>query len=119
MWADIWLRESERQTNAAGLIRIRDQHNEPVSFDFLKLCGWRAARGKLMDYIVELGFDGKIYSVPRHDFRQRQRAGVRDIDRYRVREMAHAAVLVFKASAVPVSGGLKAERQHRHSHENG
>jgi hypothetical protein len=34
-------------------------------------------------------------------------------------EMAHAAVLVFKCSAVPVSRGLKAERQHRHSHENG
>jgi hypothetical protein len=102
----VWLRESEPQTKAAALIGFRDQHNEPVSFEYWKLGGWRAARRKLMNDIVEFGIDGKVYSVPRDNFRQRQRAAVREIDRYRVREMAHAAVLVFKAPAVPVSCGL-------------
>ena len=71
-----------------------------------------------MDNVVEFGIDGEVYGEPRNNFRQRQRFAVRQIDRDRVREMAHAAVLVFKCPAVPVSCGLKAERQHRNSHEN-
>ena len=32
---------------------------------------------------------------------------MREVDRYRVREMAHAAMLVFEGSAVPVPGGCR------------
>jgi hypothetical protein len=67
---------------------------------------------------VECGIDGKIYGEPGNDLRCRQRIAVREIDRHRVREMAHAAVLVFECPAVPVPSGLKAEGQHRNSHEN-
>jgi hypothetical protein len=44
---------------------------------------------------------------------------MRGVNRNRVREMAHAAVLVFVRLAVPVSSRLKAERQHCNGHENG
>jgi hypothetical protein len=67
----------------------------------------------------ERRFKRRLYSQPVNNFRQSQRVAVREIDRNRMCEMAHAAVLVFKCSAVPVSRGLKAERQYRHSHENG
>ena len=56
-----------------------------------------------MCQIVELGIDGEIHGHARDNFGHRQHAAVREIDRHRVREMAHAAVLVFKGSAVPVS----------------
>jgi hypothetical protein len=71
-----------------------------------------------MNEDVERRFNGKSYSQPANNFRRLQRVAVREIDRYRMCEMAHAAVLVFVCSAVPVSRGLKAERQHRHSNEN-
>jgi hypothetical protein len=67
---------------------------------------------------VERGINGEVYGEPRNNFRYRQRIAVREIDRHRVRKMAHAAVLVFECPAVPVSRGLKAEGQHRNSHEN-
>ena len=44
---------------------------------------------------------------------------MRGVNRNRVREMAHAAVLVFVRLAVPVSSGLKAEGQNCNGHENG
>jgi hypothetical protein len=71
-----------------------------------------------MDDDVECGIDGEVYSEPVNNLRQRQRIAVREINRDRVREMAHAAVLVFVWTAVPVPRGLKAEGQHRNSHEN-
>jgi hypothetical protein len=44
---------------------------------------------------------------------------MRGVNRNRVREMAHAAVLVFVRLAVPVSSGLKAKRQNCDGYQNG
>ena len=72
-----------------------------------------------MDDIITRGINERNYRKPGDKTRQWQRGSVREVDSNRVRVMAHAAVLVFVRLAVPVSCGLKAERQHRNSHENG
>jgi hypothetical protein len=72
-----------------------------------------------VDDIIKRGFNARNYRKPSDKARQRQRGSVREVDRDRVRVMAHTAVLVFVRLAVPVSCGLKTEGQHRDSHENG
>jgi hypothetical protein len=72
-----------------------------------------------MHHGVERWIDTWEYRKTADQARQRKRCSVRKVNRDRVREVAHAAVLVFVRLAVPMSRSLKAERQYRDSHENG
>ncbi|MGB8542523.1 MAG: hypothetical protein WCD49_12890 [Candidatus Acidiferrales bacterium] len=55
---------------------------------------------------------------PRDGLRNWQRRTVREVNRYGMGKMADAAVLIFEL-AVPVSGGLKSERQNERGHQDG
>ena len=79
----------------------------------------RGARGNLAE-------DGREIRVHRLDpnyanriGRCRQRCRVIEINGYRVREMADAAVVILVGLCVPVPGRLESERHHQESHHRG
>lgn len=44
---------------------------------------------------------------------------MREVNGYRVSDLANAAVLVFKRSAVPVARSLQRKRHHQDGHNDG
>jgi hypothetical protein len=61
---------------------------------------------------LEMGVDGPNLSQPYDRIRHLQPGAMREVNGYRVSDMANATVLVFEGSAVPVGCGLEAERHH-------
>jgi hypothetical protein len=72
-----------------------------------------------VDDIIKRAINKWNYRKPGDKVGKRQRGSMGEINRNRVRVVAHTAVLILVRLAVPVSCGLKAEGQHRNSHENG
>jgi hypothetical protein len=67
----------------------------------------------------EVRVDGTSLSQPNHGLRWRQPVAMREVNCYRVSDMADAAVLVFKGTVVPVGCGLEGETHHYDGHEDG
>ena len=67
---------------------------------------------------LEMRVDGPNLNQPIDCIRRRQSRAVRQVNSYRVRDMADAAVLVFEGPVVPVACGLQ-RKGHHHKGQNG
>jgi len=65
----------------------------------------------------QLGVNGPEGIQPSDRLRNRKRRSMRQVNSYRVGEMADPAVLILEL-VVPVARGLKGERQNERSHQN-
>jgi hypothetical protein len=68
---------------------------------------------------LEMEIDGPSLNQPDECIRRRQPGAMREVNGYRVSDMANAAVLVFEGPVVPVARGLQRERHHHKSQEGG
>jgi hypothetical protein len=67
---------------------------------------------------VELRVNGPERIQPSDRLWNRKRAAMRQVNDYGVGKMADPAVLLVFELIVPVTGGLKGERQNERSHQN-
>jgi hypothetical protein len=63
--------------------------------------------------------DGPSLSQPDDRMRRLRPGAMREVNGYRVSDMANAAVLVFEGSVVPVACGLEGEGHNQDGHEDG
>jgi hypothetical protein len=68
---------------------------------------------------LKMEIDGPSLNQPDDCIRRRQPGAMREVNGYRVSDMANAAVLVFERPAVPVACGLPRERNHQDGHSDG
>ena len=68
---------------------------------------------------LEMWVDGPSQNQPDDCIRHWQPGAMREVNGYRVSDMANAAVLVLEGSAVPVARGLQCERHHHKGQEGG
>ena len=68
---------------------------------------------------LEMRVSGLSLSQPDDYNRRFEPGAVREVNRYRVGDMANAAVLVFEGSVVPVGRGLQRERRHHKGQQCG
>ena len=68
---------------------------------------------------LEMWVDGPSQNQPDDRIRHWQPGAMREVNGYRVSDMANAAVLVLEGSAVPVARGLQCERHHHKGQEGG
>jgi hypothetical protein len=68
---------------------------------------------------LEMRVDGLSLSQPDNHSRRFETGAMREVNGYRVSDMANAAVLVFEGSVVPVGCGLEGERHHQDGHQDG
>jgi hypothetical protein len=66
-----------------------------------------------------MGINGPSLNQTDDRIRRLQPATMREVNSYRVRDMANAAVLILEGTIVPVACGLQRERHHQGGHNDG
>ena len=68
---------------------------------------------------LKMEIDWPSLNQPDDCIRRRQPGAMREVNGYRVSDMANAAVLVFERPAVPVACGLQCKGHHQDRHDDG
>jgi hypothetical protein len=68
---------------------------------------------------LEMGVDGPSLDEPDDRIRCPQPGAMREVNGYRVSDMANAAVLVLEGSVVPVACGPQCEGHHQDNQKGG
>ncbi len=98
---------------------VRMDHGAVVLAMFREGLNGRRARRDLMRNKLKMEIDWPSLNQPDDCIRRRQPGAMREVNGYRVSDMANAAVLVLEGSAVPVARGLQCERHHHKGQEGG